>query len=98
MSEETNNASFNPIPEIGADVWVNSYCGPKCGKFQAIWPLKKKVLIEFHGEPEIVSLADCFLLARDCYFAAAVKKQASASEAIKQSGEYFAKAAELQAK
>lgn len=91
LSEE-KAINLNP----GDDIWVSGYCGPKCGTFQMVWPIRKRVLIEFHGEPEIVSLADCFMIASDCYFNAAAKEQSQASEHMRRSGEYFAKAVELQ--
>lgn len=81
---------FNPNP--GEDIWVNQHWGPKCGTFQMVWPDKKKVLIEFHGSPELVDLDQCFVDDRECYAAAASKKQREAMEAMKQASEYSAKA------
>ena len=81
---------FNPNP--GDDIWVNSFYGPKCGVFQLVWPEKKKVLIDFHGEPELVALDECFVSERDCYSAAEAKKQREAMAAMKAASEYSAKA------
>ena len=80
---------FNPNP--GEEIWVSSFYGPKQGVFQMVWPEKKKVLFELNGSPEFVELDDCFVLERDCY-AAAAAKQRDAMSALKQAGEYSAKA------
>jgi hypothetical protein len=81
---------FNPNPDD--DIWINCHWGPKQGVFKLIWPEKKKVLVEFHGNPELVDADMCFIEARDCYAAAAAKKQTEAMEAMKAASQYSAKA------
>ena len=79
---------FNP----GDQIWVNHHWGPKCGTFQRVWREKNKVLLEFQGSPELVEIPDCFLNERDCYAAAAAKKQKEALVAMKLASEYSRKA------
>lgn len=81
---------FNP--EQGSDIWVNSHWGPRCGKFQRIWPEQKKVLVEFGDSPELVDLDNCFMNVQHAYSAAAEKKQQEAMVAMKLASEYSAKA------
>lgn len=59
--------------------------------FKWCGPRRRKVLFELNGSPEFVELDDCFVLERDCY-AAAAAKQRDAMSALKQAGEYSAKA------
>lgn len=76
----------------GDEIWVLSFYGPGRGVFQMSWPKLDKVLLEFNGAPEIVEMKNCFLSERDCYAAAAEKKQREAMAAMEQSLKYSAKA------
>jgi len=81
---------FNPNPDD--DIWIADHWGPKQGVFKLIWPEKKKVLVEFHGTPELIDEDKCFMEAKDCYAAAAAKKQAEAIAALKVASQYSVKA------
>lgn len=80
------------VPSNGSDVWVNTFYGPRGGVLKFSWEEKKKALIEFSDSPELVGLEDCFLSERDCYAAAADKKQREAMAAMQKASEYSRKA------
>lgn len=82
---------FNPNPE--EIIWINDHWGPKKGKFLMSWPAKGKVLIECDGSPSIVDLDNCFVDPKDCFAAAAAKKQEEAMAAMKVASKYSAAAA-----
>ena len=81
---------FNPNP--GDEIWVNQHWGPKRGQFVMVWAELKRVLVEFGGSPELVDLCNCFVDERECYAAAAAKKQREAMDAMQRASEYSAKA------
>ena len=77
---------FNP--EVGDEIWVIGYCGPKSAIFHSIWPAKRKVVVEFHGTPEVVSLDDCFTTRAACLREAAVRETKKAVQFLMQAEQY----------
>jgi len=79
--------------EPGTDVWVDGFQGPRCAVFQRGWPDKNKVLVEFHGSPEIVSGDNVFADKSACYTFAAQRLADEAMGKLRASTEYHAVAA-----
>lgn len=81
---------FNPSPDD--EIWSLSFYGPRRGKFLLSWPNKGKVLMEVGDSPELVEMDGCLVSERDCYAAAAAKKQKEAMQAMKDASEFSARA------
>ena len=87
INEKRSTAVFNP--NEGDDIWIDDFRGPRCGVFKMVWPAKKKVLVEFHGEPELINLEKCFVSRSECYSKAASRKNLEAMELLRCAAEYM---------
>lgn len=72
------------------DVWHLHFYGPRQCVHLKDFPDAKKVLIEYHGVPEILEAASVFQDKRECYQAAAAKKMDEGMACIQQANQWLA--------
>lgn len=79
----------NYVSEI-REVWHLHFYGPRQCVHLKDFPNAKKVLIEFHGEPELVAMHEVFNTASECYQIAASKKMLEGMACIEQASKWLA--------
>lgn len=82
--------ALRDIPN-NSNVWVYDYRGPRCCTLDQRYEngSTPKVLLLFHGEPELHNAADIYLTKAACYRAAAQRKQKEAFDAMKLATEWL---------